>query len=154
MISYAIFIVLVVHAHRQILRDPKTTGSEPWWKIIWLLYLSSICIMVSHSPKCCWHTFTRCFRSDAPTVLPSLRKVMVCSLATFKLNYHSHDDSRWIFNPTWESVFFCLIALYHNMLIPCRSLLLSPRHITAFTRDLYLYSILACQIHRIQHGRT
>jgi uncharacterized membrane protein YjfL (UPF0719 family) len=47
LVSYACFIVLVVHAHIKIIKDNRTSGSEPWWKIIWLLYISSICIMVS-----------------------------------------------------------------------------------------------------------
>jgi len=52
MVSYACFILLVVHAHRKILRDASTTGAEPWWNIIWLLYFSSICIMI----RCIYRT--------------------------------------------------------------------------------------------------
>jgi len=52
MVSYACFIVLVVHAHLKIIKDTRTTGSEPWWKIIWLLYFSSICIMI----RCIYRT--------------------------------------------------------------------------------------------------
>jgi hypothetical protein len=44
--SYVLFIVLVWHAHRKIIRDGMTMGSEPWWKIIWILYFSSVFIMI------------------------------------------------------------------------------------------------------------
>jgi len=52
MVSYMGFIVLVLHAHRKIIKDARTSGLEPWWKIIWLLYFSSICIMI----RCIYRT--------------------------------------------------------------------------------------------------
>jgi len=44
--SYVLFIVLVAHAHHKIVKSALATGSEPWWKIIWLLYFSSFFIMI------------------------------------------------------------------------------------------------------------
>jgi len=52
MVSYVCFIVLVLAAHRKIRQDPMITGLERWWKIIWLLYFSSICIMI----RCIYRT--------------------------------------------------------------------------------------------------
>jgi len=44
--SYVLFIALIAHAHRKIIKDGMTNGSEPWWKIIWVLYFSSLFIMI------------------------------------------------------------------------------------------------------------
>ena len=54
LISYACFVVMLIHAHRKIVKDARTSGLEPWWKIIWLLYFSSVCILVSYLRTHAW----------------------------------------------------------------------------------------------------
>ncbi|KIM74982.1 hypothetical protein PILCRDRAFT_827692 [Piloderma croceum F 1598] len=46
LISYACFVVILVHTHHKIVKDARTNGLEPWWKLIWLLYFSSVCILI------------------------------------------------------------------------------------------------------------
>lgn len=46
-VSYVVFLFMVLRAHNSIKRSKESTGREPWWKIIRLIYFSSVFILVS-----------------------------------------------------------------------------------------------------------
>jgi hypothetical protein len=77
LISYACFVVILVHTHHKIVKDARTNGLEPWWKLIWLLYFSSVCILVSHLHTHPWKfiDIPSLFRSVVSIALLNLRKV-------------------------------------------------------------------------------
>ena len=77
LISYACFVIILAHAHRKIVKDARTNGLEPWWKIIWLLYFSSVCILVSYLRAHRWKfiDIPSLFRSVVSIVPLNLRKV-------------------------------------------------------------------------------
>jgi hypothetical protein len=148
MVSYVCFIVLVLAAHRKIRQDPMITGLERWWKIIWLLYFSSICIMVSRNhPNICEYSLMPSCSLDS-LHLPHCR---VCARLRWVRFFYPILFISFImfahrYLVTHESQHSLLIVSYPVMLTPSHSLLLSPRLLAAFTRNLCLHSFLARQI--------
>jgi len=45
-VSYVIFLSMALWAHLSIRKSKLSTGREEWWKIIWLIYFSSVFILI------------------------------------------------------------------------------------------------------------
>ena len=77
LISYAFFVVMLIYAHRKIVEDARSSGLEPWWKTIRLLYFSSICILVSDLRTHAWKSvdISSILRSVVSIAPLNLRKV-------------------------------------------------------------------------------
>lgn len=141
--SYVIFLSMALWAHLSIRRSKESTGREPWWKIIWLIYFSSIFILVSLLLR---------FSQVPGLILYKMRCVYrIIEGTTFHFYFINHESNSAnkeckvtadICLPTRVNI---TPRVKSSMLILCvhHSIFLSPRHPSSRMGHWNLWSLLA-----------
>ena len=132
-LSFALFMLLVVHAWRSILRDGILPRQEPWGPILRILMFSSTGYMV---------------RRSFALYLVHLRALMMHNTDTLYLSCHRACSREWWLSPyarKWVSEYL-IRGCWSDF--PMSSLLLPARLPATFYWHMHIYCLLANEVFR------